>query len=87
MWPRFNSDWWLNNSLICFSRLVIVSFNFVFAFQLGLYIVDCFLLRLASKGEYSDDLKDVFNLKSSARNNSCVDSEVATSTLIPFFSW
>jgi predicted nuclease with TOPRIM domain len=41
---------------------------------------DCFLLRLASKGEYSDDLKDVFNLKSSARNNSCVDSEVVTST-------
>ena len=24
---------------------------------------DCFLLRLASQGEYSDDLKDVFNLK------------------------
>lgn len=43
---------------------------------------DCFRLRLASKGEFLDDLKETLNLKS-LRNDSIMEPDMITSTPMP----
>ena len=48
---------------------------------------DCYVLRLASQGEYCDELKDALSSRSANRNLSCVENEVndANSLSHPYF--